>query len=170
MPRIKNTKKRLQRKNGTKRKKTEADLKREWNVPVKANLRYKGLRGIYWYWLSRDVRESEWKKYGHCITCLKPIADWRLADCGHILPAANCGEFLIFHRENLTIQCKACNNPRFTPDAGIRNAINLEKRHGAGFIECLYEAKKVSVKAPTQQEYKDKIMALPNYIKSLSTE
>jgi len=161
----KGTKVKSKRKKLTKRR-TQADEKREWNIDPKTNLRYKGLRGIFWYWLSRDVRESEWKKYGHCITCLEPIENWWKADCGHILPASNCGEYLRFHRENLTIQHKKCNNPRFTPDAGIRNGINMDKRHGAGTIAELYEMKKIEKKSPSQEEYRQLIKALPSYKKS----
>lgn len=150
-------------------KKNESDLKREWLVPM-VPLRYVGLRGIYWYWLSRDVRKSEWEKYnGECITCLVPLATWEEGQCGHILASAFCGEYLRLNRINLTLQHAKCNNPRFSPHAGVANAININKRHGDGYIESLYSLRKKECKSPTQDEYRALIRALPSYQEALST-
>lgn len=145
-------------------KRTEADLKREWLVQSNYPLRYVGLRGIYWYWLSRDVRKSEWEKWnGECITCLVPLETWEEGQCGHILASAFCGEYLRFNRINLTLQHSKCNNPRFSPHAGVANAINIDKRHGAGYMESLYSLRKKECKTPTQDEYRALIRALPSY-------
>ena len=149
-------------KRGRKRR-TEADLKRGWFIKSTYSLRYKGLRGVYWYWLSRDVRKSEWEKYGVCLTCLKPIENWEQADCGHIIASRWCGEFLRFHRLNLTIQHKGCNNPRFCPQAGVLNAINIDKRHGVGHMERLLQMQKIPAKEPKQSEYHDLIHTLNSF-------
>lgn len=140
-------------------------LKREWLVPENSGpMRYAGLRGIYWYWLSRDVRKKEWDKYGVCITCLEPIEDWRVnCDCGHILASSFCGEYLRLNPINLTIQHKKCNNPRFSPHAGVANALNIDKRHGVGYMENLYSLRKKEAKCPTTNEYKELIRNLDSY-------
>ena len=47
---------------------TEADLKRLWNVPVKTQLRYKGIKGILWYRTSISVRQRDMELFdGECI-------------------------------------------------------------------------------------------------------
>jgi hypothetical protein len=142
-------------------------LWREWLVPDGAYRRYKGLRGILWYWLSRDVRKDEWERYGVCITCLEPVEDWHYADCGHMVDAANCGEYLRFLRRNLALQHKKCNNPRFTPSAMALNAVHYDQRYGQGAWEKLYALKKKECKEPTQGEYKDLIRALPSFQEAL---
>lgn len=147
---------------------SEAALKREWLMPEKAHMRYKGLRGVYWYWLSRDVRKSEWEKWGVCLTCLEPIDAWEEGDCGHILAARWCGEYLRFHRKNLTIQHKGCNNPRFSPEAGVMNAVNIDKRYGEGYLAELLRMQKIVAKEPKQSEYRSMIRGLSSYQERLA--
>lgn len=148
--------------------KTQIRLWRDWLVPDRAYHRFKGLRGVYWYWLSRQVRREDWQTYGVCITCLEPVQSWIDADCGHILPSSNCGEYLRFYRLNLTLQHKKCNNPRFTPNAGILNTIHMNERHGSGTMETLISLMKKECKEPTTNEYKELITALPSYQEALS--
>jgi len=143
-------------------------LKREWLVPTTAWMRYKGLRGIYWFWLSIEVRKTEWEKYKVCITCLEPLATWQEGQCGHILASSYCGEFLRLNRMNLTIQHAKCNNPKFSPHAGVANAVNIDKRHGVGYMERLYSLRKTECKEPTQDEYRALIRALPSYQEAVS--
>lgn len=149
-------------------RRAKIDLWREWLVPDNAYHRYEGLRGIYWYWLSRDVRKSEWERWEKkCLTCQEEIPSWQEGDCGHILPAANCGEYLRFNRRNLTIQHKKCNNPRFTSDAGIRNAVNYDKRFGIGSMSNLLDLKQTDAKEPKTAEYKTLISSLSSYQEAL---
>ena len=156
------------KKRGKARKASKISLWRQYNVPDWAYHRYEGERGIYWFWLSRDVRQSEFEKWdGRCLTCLMRLEDWRDGDCGHVVPSANCGEFLRFHRKNLTLQHKKCNNPHFTPDAGLRNAIHYDQRYGAGAIEKLLALKATKTKPPTKKQYEQLIKALPAYQQSL---
>ena len=151
------------------RAKTKSDIYREWLVPeyvVKTGrTRYANpLRSIYWYWLSRDVRKSEWEKWdGKCLTCLVPLATWEEGQCGHVVASSVCGEFLRFDRRNLTIQHGKCNNPRFRPDAPALNAIHYDQRHGQGAWQQLYDMRKTEAKEPNQQRYRDLIEALPSY-------
>ncbi len=149
-------------------KKTEIGLWREWLVPDTAYHRFKGLRGVYWYWLSKQIRQEDWEKYGVCITCLEPIEVWQQADCGHILPSSNCGEYLRFFRLNLTIQHKKCNNPRFTPNAGVLNAIHMDERHGPGTMKYLVSLTKKECKEPTTREYRTLIAELASYQQAVS--
>lgn len=147
-----------------KKKKTIVGLWREWLVPDGALRRYKGLRGIYWYWLSLAVRKDEWEKYGGlCLTCLLPIEHWTMGHCGHIVAAQHCGEYLRFARKNLTIQHPACNSDRITPDAAALNAVHYDERHGLGAWEALRSLKKQEAKNPTQGQYRELIRALPSY-------
>jgi len=151
-----------------KRKQSKIALWRSWNVPDYAYHRYEGLRGVLWYWMSRDVRQSEFEKWDRrCLTCLGRLDDWRDGDCGHVIPSANCGEYLRFHRKNLTLQHKKCNQPRFTPDAGIRNAIHYNQRYGAGAIEALLALKTKKQKVPTKKQYEQLIKEIPAYQASL---
>lgn len=139
-------------------------IKRAWCVPDKAKMRYGGLRGVYWYWLSRDIRKSEWEKWGKkCITCEEEIEDWQYADCGHMIASQGCGEFLRFNRINLTIQHKKCNNPRFTPNMSALNAIHYDERHGKGAWLAMWKLRKVRAKEPTADQYRELIQALPSY-------
>lgn len=147
-----------------KKKRTVADLWREWFVPDNAYRRYTGLRGIYWYWLSREVRKDEWEKYdGLCITCLLPIEHWTQGHCGHIIAAQNCGEYLRFNRINLSIQHPACNSDRITPQAAALNALHYDQRHGIGAWDALYSLRKTEAKCPTQPQYRELIEALSSY-------
>lgn len=156
------------KKRTTKPKKTQIGLWREWLVPDSAYHRFKGLRGVYWYWLSRQVRKEDAEKYEICITCLLPIEDWKSVDCGHIIASDGCGEYLRFFRLNLTAQHKGCNNPLFSPSAGVLNALHMEERHGKGTMEHLVSLIKKECKEPTTNEYKELIRALPSYQEALS--
>lgn len=167
--------KRLVRKPKTraaKRKKaTVMGLWREWLVPDNAYRRYKGLRGIYWYWLSRDVRQKEWEKWnGICITCLQPIEHWKDGHCGHIIAAQNCGEFLRFNRINLSIQHSVCNSDRITPQASALNALHYDERFGKGAWDKLYAMRKTEAKEPKTEEYRELIRALDSYKNALNAK
>lgn len=151
-----------------KRKKTIVDLWRLWLVPDKAYRRYKGLRGIYWYWLSRDVRKSEWLRWDKlCLTCALPVEAWEQGQCGHIIPSDGCGEYLRFSRLNLCLQHPGCNANHIQKLASALNAINYDKRYGAGSWQKLYEMRKFNVKEPSQEEYRQLIQSLPSYQEAL---
>lgn len=142
-------------------KKTKIALFREYGVPDRAYRRYSGIKGVYWYYFSRMIRERDYKLYnGLCMTCLKYVE--RGSDqCGHLFPARDCGFTLLFHPLNNHLQHSKCNNPRFTPSAGIHNAINIEKRYGTGTIEKLAQLKLIKGKEWTKETYRlmlDEIM------------
>lgn len=152
-----------------KEKQSVADLQREWNIPVGAWMRYPGLQGVYWYWLSRQVRKEEWEKSGgKCFTCDKKIAHWTQGQCGHIIAVRNCGEYLKFHRDNLRIQMAVCNDQKMTPMAAALNLLAYDRENGAGAWERLWEMRKIPKKPYTQKELRALIEALPSYRASLS--
>lgn len=155
------------------KKKTKADVYRDFCLPefmirsggLKKWVRYSDpYRGMYWYWLSRDVRKKEWEKWGGlCLTCLKPIEKWQDGQCGHVVSSAECGEHLRFDRRNLTIQHGGCNNPRFSPNAGALNAIHYDERHGQGAWQALYNERKIDAKNPSKSKYIELIESLDSY-------
>ena len=148
---------------------TEADLKRQWNVPVLTQLRYKGIKGIMWYWTSISVRQRDMELFdGECIDmCGKFAENWWEFDCGHFVPASNCGFGLLFDRKNLNGQLKACNNPRFSPHSPIGYALGLDKRYGPGTAAALFKRKGEKTKEWNKIEYERQIKLLPAYQQSL---
>lgn len=148
---------------------TQADFKRSWGVPATTKLRYRGIKGILWYWTSIQVRQDDFKKYkGECVDMCGRVAEhWWDFDCGHFVPAANCGFGLLFDRANLHGQMKVCNNPRFSPHSLIGFALGLDKRYGKGTAEALFKRKQEKTKEWSRQEYEKRIKLLPVYQKSL---
>lgn len=123
------------------RKLTKADFQRSWGVPPNVKTRYVGVKGIYWWHFSRFIRKRDFEKYGRCISCNKVIDDWRNAHAGHFVSAAESGPQLLFHPMNVHMQCPKCNNPMFTPHAGVGYAINLDKRYGLGTAQSIWDKK-----------------------------
>lgn len=126
----------LKRKKQTKSE-SEADLKRRYDIPVSKKLRWKGLEGVAWYFLSLKVRKEEAEKYGRCVSCPAPL-NWNEGDCGHYV-AVSRSPGMKLHRSNVALQCRRCNNPRWVPDASIPFAAELDRRYGKGFAAKLYE-------------------------------
>jgi len=87
--------------------------------------------------------------------------------CGHVLAAKDCGFGLLFHPLNNHLQHAKCNNPRFTPSAGVSNALTVDERYGAGTVRSLIEMKRKETKEWSKQEYEDRIRELPAYKASL---
>lgn len=147
-----------------KKRQTGADLKRTWGVHPKAWMRYTGIKGIYWHYFSRHIRERDYEEHGGlCMTCNQFVENGQ-DQCGHFFPARNCGIDLLFHPLNNHLQHSKCNNPRFSPHAGIYNTSNLLQRYGRDIVEKL-EAIKVrkNQKEWSKQEYADHIKLLPTY-------
>ncbi len=152
------------------KKRTKAAICREWLFPGNpGDLRYSNvMRGLYWYWLSRDVRRSEWEKWGKkCLTCLNPVENWEDGHCGHVIASAMCGEYLRFNRRNLTIQHAACNSDRITPMAAALNALHYDERYEKGAWDKLYSLRKTEAKEPKTSEYPDLIRGLESYQQAL---
>lgn len=138
---------------GRVKKRTEADLKREWGMHPKAWMRYSGLKGIYWHFFSKSIKERDYKEHGgRCITCLMPV-DREDAQTCHTFAARNCGFTLLFHPLNNHLGHSKCNNPRFNPGAGVLDGLHVEQRYGAGTIEKLAALKGNKGKEWSKEEY-----------------
>ncbi len=147
----------------TKSKKTKIALFREWGVPDAAYRRYSGIKGVYWYWFSKEIRARDYALFeGKCMTCLEYV-DPKDSQCGHLFAARDCGFTLLFHPKNNHLQHSSCNNPRFTPSAGIHNAINIEQRYGSGTIAELAQLKSLKGKEWSKSGYAVKIAELESY-------
>ena len=155
-----------------KKKQTKADLYRYWGIPeklirgggLKTLLRYKGMAGIYWYWLSRQIRYEEFVMFGgKCVSCPSILERWEDGDCGHFLASGSGGFATRFMRENLAFQCKRCNNPSWSPSSPAFFAIEIDKRWGTGTAEKILNLKDVAQKEMEPEEYGVLISALPSY-------
>ena len=82
---------------------------------------------------------------------------------GHLFAAKGCGFTLLFHPLNVHLQHSKCNNPRFTPSAGIFNALNINKRYGPGTVEKLAELKGIKEKEWNTVKYEQEIAKLHAY-------
>jgi len=132
-----------------------------YGLTVPKYIRYSGRKGIYWYLFSKMIRKRDYQEHeGLCMTCQKYVEKGS-DQCGHLFPARDCGFNLLFHPQNNHLQHSKCNNPRFTPSAGIHNAINIEKRYGIGTIDKLAAIKLIKGKEWSQDQY-------DIYIKELS--
>ncbi len=121
-------------------KQSKADFLRSWGLPYPSfqwhHLRYKNPpeKGVYWYYLSRHVRERDVKKYGACISCGRPIAV-DTSNAGHFMPAADCGRDLLFDEKNVNGECPRCNSWDETHLLGYAEGLDL--RHGEGTAASL---------------------------------
>lgn len=144
--------------------KTKSALCREWGLPAAQHLRYTGLAGIYWVYLSRQVRKEDFEKYGgKCVSCKTILNDWREGDCGHFVASGDGGFATRFLRQNLALQCKRCNNPSWRPDAPAFYALEVDRRWGAGTAEYLLSLKGLKQKELKPDQYEELIRALPTY-------
>lgn len=153
-----------------KRKKpSKADFLRSWGIFPGTWMRYTGIKGVYWFWFSRTIRERDYEKYGGlCMTCLMPVE--RGDDqAGHLLAASKCGFALLFHPLNVHLQHARCNNPRFTPHAGVLNVLNISKRYGNDTVAQLLTLKETKSKEWSKQKYEEEIKKLPAYQNYLQT-
>lgn len=151
-----------------KKKQTKADFNRQWNVPPNMPLRYTGLAGIYWYFLSQQVREEDFVTYkGKCVSCKATTENWHEWDCGHFVASGGGGFATRFLRTNLALQCKKCNNPSWSPSAPAFYAVEVDKRYGQGTAEHLLNLKGVKQKEMTKSQYEEAIKSLPSYQSTL---
>lgn len=148
-----------------KKKHTKADLNREWGIPANYSLRWTGIRGVVWYWMSRYVRMRDAKKYGKCISCNFRSDAWTDYDAGHYV-AVSRSLGLSLELVGVNGQCKKCNNPRWTPDASIPYAVELDKRYGEGTAKKLYERSRGINKLPSELE----LIAMAKDYKKLAEE
>lgn len=138
---------------GRRKKLTKADFKRMWGLHPSAWMRYSGLKGIYWHYFSRWIKERDYREWGGlCITCLKPVFREDANTC-HTFAARRCGFALLFHKLNNHLGHSKCNNPRFTPGAGVLDGLHVEQRYGAGTVASLETLLRANEKEWTKEEY-----------------
>lgn len=119
--------------------------------------RYKGLKGDLWEIFSKYTRIRDFLKYGTCISCGKKLPHWKLGDAGHYVAASHCGFGLLFDEQNVNLQCKKCNNPKWTPDATIPYGLELDKRYGKNTAQKLWNRRTQITKEYSQVEYQRQI-------------
>lgn len=121
--------------------------------------RFKGLKGILWYCISRYIRKSEFIKYkGQCVDgCGRIIPRWEDADCGHFR-AASRGFCTLFLRENLGLQTKYCNKPDWGgKDAAYGFGKTIDKRYGTGTADRLTQLSHGTCQEYSKPEYDKEI-------------
>jgi len=151
-----------------KKKVTKTDFLRSWGIYPGTWVRYSGLKGVYWFWFSRTIRERDYEKFGGiCMTCNKYVEKGQ-DQAGHLFAASKCGFGLLFHPKNVHLQHASCNNPRITPSAGVFNSLNIAKRYGEGTIEALAKIQGTKFKEWSKAEYEERIKKLPAYKKHLN--
>lgn len=154
-----------------KKKQSKADFLRQWKLPYPSftynNLRYKNPpeKGVYWYYLSLEVRKRDIEKWGTCISCGRELT-WENAQAGHFMPAANCGRDLLFDLMNVHGECNACNGFDSTHLLGYSE--NLDRRYGAGTALSMRNRRETyrngsPLKDWKGHEYADMIRKLPSY-------
>jgi hypothetical protein len=140
---------------------SKVGLKRLWGVPDHAWMRYSGLKGIYWYFFSKYVRERDYTYHnGLCMTCEEYVERGQ-DQGGHLFAAKGCGFELLFHPLNVHLQHAKCNNPRFTPSAGVKNTLTINKRYGPKTVEWLLGLQKTStIKEWNKARYEEEIQLI----------
>lgn len=111
------------------KKKTKADLWRDYGLERPSKPRYSGLKGIYWYLLSQKIRQRDFAKFGTCINCGRSVGSWRDLQGGHYLSAERCGFLLLFDETNVNGECPGCNK---YDKQKLGYEQNLDLRYGAG--------------------------------------
>lgn len=134
-----------------------------WN-----QLRYKNPfeKGIYWYYLSLEVRKRDIERWGTCISCDRPIT-MENAQGGHFCPAGSCGRDLLFDLLNINAECHGCNG--FDSGHLFGYERNLDIRYGKGTAQALkdryleYKKSDVALKDWSAKDYATKIKSLSSY-------
>jgi 5-methylcytosine-specific restriction endonuclease McrA len=150
-----------------KKKETKIGMLRRLGMPHNYNwhnLRYKNppQKGVYWWHLSRFIRQRDVKEWGVCISCGIPITV-DSSDAGHFIPAANCGRDLLFDLRNVNAECSHCNAWDELHIIGYMRG--LDERYGKGTAEKLLDRAQAYREGPvvkdwSAKEYEAKIHAL----------
>ncbi len=144
-------------------KTSKASTMRIWGIPealVKMGtgwLRYTNPveKGIYWWHFSRKIRTRDVEKWGTCISCAREIT-LDTSDCGHFIPASNCGRDLLFDERNNNAECSRCNAWDEGHLFGYEKG--LDTRYGPGTATSLKvryeEIKEARKRGEVQKEWK----------------
>jgi Bacteriophage Lambda NinG protein len=117
--------------------------------------RYKGIKGKYWTLFSEFVRRRDFIRYGSCISCGKPVSDWREFDAGHFISAGGGGFALLFDERNVNGECQYDNV--FNQNHLLLYRRELDTRYGIGTADALEERYRDShFKGKTAKEWNKK--------------
>lgn len=147
------------------KKQTLADFNRTWGIPPYKTLRYTGIRGVFWYYFSKWVRQRDFKRYGACISCGKPVESENELQAGHFIAANGCGPDLLFHPLNVNGEHPGCNK---YDKHKLGYERRLDERHGMGTAQMLKDMyfkyqQGGTVKDHPKEWYEEQIVALPTY-------
>lgn len=128
------------------------EFNRYWGIPEKYELRWRGLRGVAWYYFSRAIKQEEFKKHnGKCVSCPAILARWEDGQAAHYISVSrSLGMALL--RKNIALSCPRCNNPTWSPDASIPFGIELDRRYGDGTAKVLYGFSQQFNDMPSERE------------------
>lgn len=117
-------------------KTTKVSILRSYGLSGTERMRYKNPleKGIYWFFFSKRVRERDVSQFGTCISCDRPITV-DTSDCGHFIPASECGRDLLFDPRNNNAECSRCNAWDELHLFGY--ARGLDRRYGEGTADSL---------------------------------
>ena len=94
-------------------------------------------------------------EYGRCISCNKPVSDWREFDAGHFISAGSGGFALLFDERNVNGECQYDN--AFNQNHLLLYRRGLDARYGAGTADALEERYRDShFKGVTTKEWNTK--------------
>lgn len=142
-----------------KKKETFADFARRWNLPKyftsKKQLRYSNPpeKGVYWYWFSIFIRTRDIATYGTCISCNRGIT-MESCDCGHFIPASQCGRDLLMDKRNNNAECSRCNAWDELHLLGYAKGLDI--RYGPGTADELLQRHKEYKEGPPLKDFKAK--------------
>lgn len=140
-------------------KTTFADKLRSYGLPEwKVQQGRHGLRwlypfekGVYWFFFSLFIRNRDVDKYGTCISCGREITV-DTSDCGHFIPAGQCGRDLLFDERNNNAECPRCNAWDELHLVGY--AKGLDNRYGPGTADSLLQRFHEYKNGPVVKDFK----------------
>jgi hypothetical protein len=94
-------------------------------------------RKKYWTLFSEYVRRRDFIQFGCCISCGKPISDWREFDAGHFIAAGSGGFALLFDERNVNGECQYDN--AFNQNHLLLYRRKLDTRYGTGTADAFEE-------------------------------
>jgi hypothetical protein len=125
--------------------------------------RYTGLKGVLWAIFSMYTRKRDFLLHtGSCVSCSAVLNDWKEGDAGHYVSVTRGNFWSLFFEGNVHLQCKRCNNPKWTPDASIPFAFELDRRLGKGTAEMIYTKSQEYAGSYSELEYMREIELYKN--------
>lgn len=120
--------------------------------------RWAGYKGVLWTIFSKFIRKRDFIKYkGQCVSCKKILEKWELGDAGHYISVTRGSFLTLFNEKNVALQCKKCNNPKWTPDASIPFRQTLIQRYDKKTVDRLEKLSNIPTKGYSELEYKRQI-------------